>query len=235
MDEAAKILRRRMELNMNGIVQELKNSIEQSGLVGRLTPAHIIACMCTALVCGLIVYLIYKFYYRGAVYSEGFNILNVITCMTTCFIIMTISTNLILSLGMVGALSIVRFRAAIKDPLDIGFLFLSIAAGLTSGAGLYPLALIGTISVAVVYILLTIFGNGKKHFLLVIKHNDTVKEEVLNALNMFHAKLKSAVSSGMTTELTVTIKVKGMDTAMLDTVKKIEGVNSVVLMEYVGD
>lgn len=220
---------------MNGIVQEIKDSIEQSGLVGRLTPAHITACMCTALICGLIIYLIYKFLYIGAVYSESFNILNVITCLTTSFIIMTISTNLILSLGMVGALSIVRFRAAIKEPLDIGFLFLAIAAGLTSGAGLYPLALIGTIFIVAVYILLTLTGSGKKGFLLVIKYNDPAKEEVMSVIASFHCRLKSTVSSGTFTELTASVKIKGMDTAVIDEIKKIEGVTSVVLMEYIGD
>lgn len=220
---------------MDDIVNEFRDSIEQSGLVGRLTPSHIVACMCTALVCGLIIYLVYKYFYRGAVYSENFNILNVITCMSTSFIIMTISSNLVLSLGMVGALSIVRFRAAVKEPLDIGFLFLAIAAGLTSGAGLYPMAFIGTLSVVLAYILLTLAGSGRKSFLLVIKYDDLAKDKVMAVIALCRCKLKSAVSFGTVTELTVTVKVKGMDTALLDDIKKIEGVNSAVLMEYVGD
>ncbi len=220
---------------MNGIVQELRDSIDQASLVGRLTPSHIAACMCTALICGLLVYIVYRNFYRGAVYSESFNILNVITCMVTSFIIMTISANIVLSLGMVGALSIVRFRAAVKDPLDIGFLFLSIAAGLTSGAGLYPLALIGTIFVLIVYLLLTIISAGGKTFLLVVKYTEGARVEVMKAIKPFKAKLKSAVCYGETTELTVAVKIKGIDTEIVNYLQKLDGVQNAVLMEYVGD
>ena len=115
---------------MNSFIEEIKDSIEQSGLIEKLTPAHISAVMAAALVCGIVIYIVYRAFFRGAVYSESFNVLNVMTCLVTAFIIMTISSNLVLSLGMVGALSIVRFRAAIKDPLDIGFLFLAIAAAI---------------------------------------------------------------------------------------------------------
>ncbi|MFT3951762.1 MAG: DUF4956 domain-containing protein [Oscillospiraceae bacterium] len=126
---------------LSGIVQDLKDSISSAGLVDNLKPQHVFLVMLSALVCGVIIYIVYKLFYRGAVYSEGMNVLNVMVCLVTSFVIMTISTNLVLSLGMVGALSIVRFRSAIKDPLDIGFLFWSIAAGITSGAGVYILAL----------------------------------------------------------------------------------------------
>ena len=220
---------------MNGLVQEIKDSIDQAGLVGRISPSHIAACMCTAFVCGILIYIVYRFFYRGAVYSESFNILNVITCMVTSFIIMTISANIVLSLGMVGALSIVRFRAAVKDPLDIGFLFLSIAAGLTSGAGLYPLALIGTLSVLIVYLLLTIISAGGKTFLLVIKFAEGSRVDVMKAIKPYKAKLKSAVCYGEITELTVSIKIKGIDTEVVSFIQKIEGVQNAVLMEYVGD
>ncbi len=220
---------------MNGLVQDIKDSIEQSGIVSRLGPSHIIACLGSALVCGLIIYAAYKFFYRGAVYSESFNVLNIMTCMVTSFIIMTIASNLVLSLGMVGALSIVRFRAAIKDPLDIGFLFLAIAAGLTSGAGLYPVALIGTMSVVLVYILLSFLQSNKKSFLLVVKYSDGAKDSILKTIKPYGAKLKSVISYGETTELTVTVRIKGINTVLLDFIRQIDGVTSAVLMEYVGD
>ncbi|MDE6030081.1 MAG: DUF4956 domain-containing protein, partial [Oscillospiraceae bacterium] len=121
--------------------------------LANLTVSRIIVTILTAALCGAIVYLTYRFFYRGVVYSENFNILLVLTTIVTSFIIMTISANIVLSLGMVGALSIVRFRAAVKDPLDIGFLFWGIAAGLTAGAQLYWVAIIGTVCIAVIYIL----------------------------------------------------------------------------------
>ena len=127
-----------------------------------LTPASIIAAMLSSLLCGVIIYLVYRFCYRGVVYSDNFNILLVMITSITGFIIMTISSNVVLSLGMVGALSIVRFRSAIKDPLDIGFLFWSIASGITAGAGLYFVAILGTVLIAVIYIVFSLLKKTKQ-------------------------------------------------------------------------
>jgi uncharacterized membrane protein YhiD involved in acid resistance len=161
--------------------------------------------------------------------------LNLLTCLITSMIFMTIATNLVLSLGMVGALSIVRFRAAVKDPLDIGFLFLAVAAGLSSGAGLYPLAAAGTSFILLIYVVLTFLSGGKKSFVLVIKHDDASKEAVAAKVKTLGGKLKSAVAYERMTELTVAVKVRGADTSIPDDIKKIEGVESAVLLEYVRD
>ena len=115
-----------------------------------LSLPRIILALLTATVCGLIIYWVYRLFYRGVVYSDNFNILVLLVTVVTSFIIMTISANLVLSLGLVGALSIVRFRSAVKDPLDIGFLFWGVAAGITAGAGLYFVALIGTVFIAAI-------------------------------------------------------------------------------------
>jgi hypothetical protein len=157
---------------MNTVVEEIRQSLEQANLITTLTTAHVMTSLLTALLCGTMIYFVYRLFYKGAVYSESFNLLNVVTCLTTAFIIMTISQNLILSLGMVGALSIVRFRAAVKDPLDIGFLFLAIAAGLTSGAGLFPLAILGTLVICLVYMLYSLLGGGVKRFVCVVKYDN---------------------------------------------------------------
>lgn len=220
---------------MNQIVNEVQNSLEQSGMISRLTPAHIIVCLLTALICGTLIYFTYRFFYKGAVYSESFNLLNVITCMTTAFIIVTISQNVILSLGMVGALSIVRFRAAVKDPLDIGFLFLSIAAGLTSGAGLFALALIGTLFIAAIYMLYSFFAGGVKRFVCIVKYDISARESVFRLLEVSHVKMKSSITYGDHAEVTVTTKVKKMDISMQEKLEQLEGVRSVVLMEYLND
>jgi uncharacterized membrane protein YhiD involved in acid resistance len=217
------------------IVQEIRASLEQANLISRLTPAHVLACLLTALICGTVIYLVYRLFYRGAVYSESFNLLNVVTCLTTALIIMTISQNLVLSLGMVGALSIVRFRAAVKDPLDIGFLFLAIAAGLTSGAGLFPLAIIGTLLIAAVYILYSLVGGGAKRFVCVVKCETAARDEVLKFLSARGTKLKSSISHGGQAEITVSAKLKKMDISLQEELEKMAGVQSVVLMEYVSD
>lgn len=216
------------------IINDFKNSAEQAGLISKLTPAHIIAVMLTAILCGVVIYIVYKAFYRGSVYSESFNVLTVITTVVTAFIIMTISTNLVLSLGMVGALSIVRFRSAIKDPLDIGFLFWAIAAGITSGAGLYPLALIGTAFIAVVYIAFVLLGKGKTTFILVVKYTDAAKDSVESTVSGIKNKLKSKAKYKNLNELTVQVKSKGINTEILDKLLEIEGVENAVMVEYTG-
>ena len=137
----------------------ISESLKQGEQVVSLSLPHIVVTVAVALICSLIIYFVYKMFYRGAVYSESFNILNVMLCLITSFVITTISSNLVLSLGMVGALSIVRFRSAVKDPLDIGFLFWSIAAGITTGAGLFPFAILSTVIIAAVYILFTLMSS----------------------------------------------------------------------------
>ena len=120
-------------------------------------------------VIGLIfIYYIYKRSFRGVVYSHTFNITLVVMAMLTCLIIMTISTNIVLSLGMVGALSIGRFRTAIKDPLDIVFMFWSIAVGIATGAGAFPVSIIGSIVVAATILLLSRKQLKDMAYLLVI-------------------------------------------------------------------
>ncbi|NLZ45313.1 MAG: DUF4956 domain-containing protein [Clostridiales bacterium] len=218
------------------IINDFKNSAEQAGLISKLTPAHIIAVMLTAILCGVVIYIVYKAFYRGAVYSESFNVLTVLTTVVTAFIIMTISTNLVLSLGMVGALSIVRFRSAIKDPLDIGFLFWAIAAGITSGAGLYPLALIGSGFIAVVYIAFVLLGRGKTSFILVVKYTDEAKSSVEGVLAGVKNRLKSKAKYKELNELTVQIKSKSStDISVLDKLLEIEGVENAVMVEYTGE
>lgn len=112
-----------MKLISSSILEDLGASLDISGQLANLSLPHILVCLGAATICGVLIYLVYRFFYRGAVYSDNFNILLIMITVVTSFIIMTISANIVLSLGMVGALSIVRFRSAVKDPLDIGFLF----------------------------------------------------------------------------------------------------------------
>jgi uncharacterized membrane protein YhiD involved in acid resistance len=220
---------------MNNVVEEIRQSLEQANLISRLTTAHVVTSLLIALLCGTMIYFVYRLFYKGAVYSESFNLLNVITCLTTAFIIMTISQNLILSLGMVGALSIVRFRAAVKDPLDIGFLFLAIAAGLTSGAGLFPLAVLGTLTICLVYMLYSLLGGGVKRFVCVVKYDNAAREEVFKLLENRKTKMKSSISYGEHSEVTVTTKFHKLDISLQEELEQLKGVRSVVLMEYVND
>lgn len=200
-----------------------------------LTPAGMIAAMLSALVCGIVIFLVYRFCYRGVVYSDNFNILLVMITAITGFIIMTISSNVVLSLGMVGALSIVRFRTAIKDPLDIGFLFWAIAAGLTAGAGLYFAAVFGTVLIALIYIGFSLVKQQKRSYLLILRYGDEAEENVSAVLGGMKYRLKNKTKSEGANELTVEVKVKNNDTSSVSRFQEIEGVASVTLLEYSGE
>lgn len=211
------------------------DSFDFSSTFANLTVPTILFTLLTAAVCGAVIYLVYRFFNRSVIYNENFNILIILTTVVTSFIIMTISANVVLSLGMVGALSIVRFRAAVKDPLDIGFLFWGIAAGITAGAQLYWVALIGTAVIAVIYILITILRKEKKSYLLIIRYSSASEMNVNGVLNGVKYRLKNKTQTGDRIELTVEVKVKRNDTTYLSRFNAIEGVESVTLLEYSGE
>jgi ABC-type Fe3+ transport system permease subunit len=220
---------------MNSIKDILEESLKQGETSKTLSLPYILATVIVATLCALIIYFVYKKFYRGAVYSENFNILNVMLCIITSFIITTISSNIILSLGMVGALSIVRFRSAVKDPLDIGFLFWSISAGIAAGAHLYPLAIVSTILLSAIYILFSLFSTGRKTYLLVIKYFDTADEEVRKNLADVSNTLKSKSQYKGKTELTLQVRLKKDDTSFVKKISDTAGVDSAMLIEYTGD
>ena len=219
---------------MQSIRSVLRESIEQLGLVEHLTVAYILVSLICAALCGLIIYLVYKIFYRGAVYSENFAVLIVLTTVVTAFIVITIGSNLVLSLGMVGALSIVRFRSAVKDPLDVGFLFWGIAVGITSGAGLYPFALIATAAIAIVYILFTVLGRGRRTFAVVVRYEDRAEEELNKILAEVHPKIRGRARYKDENELTADVKIK-RDSDLVKKLNAVEGVISAVMVEYTGE
>ncbi len=203
--------------------------------LANLSVTTILVTLLTAAVCGAVIYLVYRFFNRSVIYNENFNILVILTTVVTSFVIMTISSNVVLSLGMVGALSIVRFRAAVKDPLDIGFLFWGIAAGITAGAQLYWVALLGTAVIAVLYILITIFRKEKKSYLLIVRYDSASEMNVNGVLGGVKYRLKNKTQTGNKVELTVEVKIKKNDTTYLSRFNAIDGVDSVTLLEYSGE
>lgn len=220
---------------MDSVISVLKQSVEQLGLVEHLTVSYILVSLACAGICALVIYLVYKAFYRGAVYSESFAVLIVMTTIVTAFVVITIGSNLVLSLGMVGALSIVRFRSAVKDPLDVGFLFWGIAAGITSGAGLYPFSLIATAVISVIYILFVTVGRGKRTFVLVVKYDKESDVAVMDSLKKLRYKLRGKAAYGELMELTADIRLKGENASFVESINSVEGVKSAVLVEYTGD
>lgn len=209
-----------------------KSFLEETG---SLTASHVILSMLAAFLCGMIVYTVYRNFYKGVVYNNNFNILLVMTSLVTCFMVIVITSNVVLSLGMVGALSIVRFRSAVKDPLDVGFLFWTVAIGVTCGAGLYLISIMGTAFIAFIYILLVKVRNHRRQYLLIVKYHNSAAETVQNELSALKKVLKNKTAGKNSTEVTYEIRLSGEDTSFITALSTVEGVNNAVLVEFSGD
>ncbi|WP_341322818.1 DUF4956 domain-containing protein [Solibacillus sp. FSL H8-0523] len=184
---------------------------------------------------GMFIYFIYKTCFRGVVYSYNYNVSFVLMTMITSVIIMTISTNIVLSLGMVGALSIVRFRTAVKDPLDIVYMFWAIAGGIAIGAGMYPIALIGSLAFGAVLAWLSKKKIRGETYLLVTNYSQEAHEDVRKILAKLNTKLKSkTVRNGMI-EMTVEVRLVDDNTYFVSLIDEINGVHSCSLVNYTGD
>jgi uncharacterized membrane protein YhiD involved in acid resistance len=197
-----------------------------------VTWLNLVFALASAIICGAIIYYLYHYFYRGSFYNHNFNLLLVLVTIITALVITTVSSNLALSLGMVGALSIVRFRTAIKDPLDVGFIFYAIAAGITAGAGLYAVALVGTIVIALVYLS---FNHSKPlhpNYLLVVKYANQADKAVQKALAQEKTTLKNRTYLAGEIELTLAVNAQ---TTLHHCLEKIKNVSSVILVEFNGD
>lgn len=213
----------------------IKKSVLELENFTNISIVNMIISLCITLIVALLIFYIYKLTFQGVVYSYNFNATLVLLCLVTSMVIMTISSNIVLSLGMVGALSIVRFRAAIKDPRDIVFMFWSIAAGLASGAGIYTIALGGSIFIGLVLIIMSKNRIQITTYLFIIKYEKSCHKELLPILDKLKYDLKSKSVIDEKIELTLELKKVGKNTAYVETIADIEGVDSAVLLKYNGD
>jgi len=187
---------------------------------------------------GLSIFLVYRVSYKGVMYSKTFNVTLIAIAMITSSIILAITSNIILSLGMVGALSIVRFRTAIKDPIDVAYLFWSVGAGLVSGAGLWMLGLMSSVVIGIILVVLSNISDVKSPCLLVISYKTEEADDLIFNLIEREAKryrLKSKVFNGESYELTVEIREKGKTAAIVNRIGENSNVLSVALLGYDGD
>ena len=187
---------------------------------------------------GLFIFLVYKKTYTGVMYSSSFGVTLVALTMITTLVILAVTSNVVLSLGMVGALSIVRFRTAIKEPLDIAFLFWAIAAGIVLAAGLIPLAVLGSVAIGVILLVLV---NRKSHlnpYIVVLEcdgqHSEEQARALLNSCTQ-RCVLKSKTVRAGSVELNLEIRLKEDNTAFVNDLARMEGVRSAVLVSYNGD
>ena len=194
-----------------GLQDIFKEGIFELGNFQNLSLINILIGLCITLIVALFIFYIYKITFQGVIYSHGFNTSLVLLCLVTCLVIMTISSNIVLSLGMVGALSIVRFRAAIKDPKDIVFMFWAISAGIASGAGIYSIALGGSLFIGMVLMIMSRRKFQVTTYLLIIKYEENAKAAILPILNKLNYVLKSKTVSNGKTELTLELRKVGED------------------------
>jgi uncharacterized membrane protein YhiD involved in acid resistance len=192
-----------------------------------------------AFLIGLFIYAVYKKTFNGVIYSHSFNISLIIMTMATALVIMGISQNVLLSLGMVGALSIVRFRTPIKDPMDLVYLFWSVIAGILSGAGFILLSIVGSVLIGLVIILFANKIKVENPYLLVVKFDHTfagteIEEMIKEKTKKFALKSKSIIQDSEV-EVTYEIRVKENDAEIASDISNIQGVHSAVMLSYDGN
>ena len=200
------------------------------------TTTQIILSMALALVMGLFIYKIYQIYFGGVVFSRSFATTLVGMSVLTCMLTVAISTNIVISLGMVGALSIVRYRTAIKDPMDLLYLFWAISVGITSGAGMYPLVIAASlIMVILIHILYHRQRKGMIYIMVVHYQSEITGDEILRTMKKIRYQLKSKMLRGELTEMTLEVYTRSDNTVFLEKIRAIENVKDVTLIQYNGE
>jgi hypothetical protein len=214
----------------------IKNSILESGVFDGVSITRAALGLITALLMGAVIYFVYRKFYTGVIYSRSFAITLVGMTVLTAMVTLAISTNIVISLGMVGALSIVRFRTAIKDPLDLLYLFWAITTGITAGAGMYVLVLVAA---AVMIIMIILFyhkqQNGKIFILVVHYVGDEAGDQVIRELGKIKYFIKSKTLRKDKTEMAIEVFCKNNDTFFMEKIRAIDGVADSTLIQYNGE
>ena len=197
-----------------------------------------IIAMILAFAIGMFIFLVYKKTYQGVMYSSSFGVTLVALTMITTLVILAVTSNVVLSLGMVGALSIVRFRTAIKEPLDIAFLFWAIAAGIVLAAGMIPLAVFGSILIGIIILLFANRKTSVNPYIVVLRCDGAATEkEAMEYLKQQTTKavVKSKTAKKGELELNLEIRLKEDNTDFINELSAMNGVESAVLVSYNGD
>ncbi len=214
----------------------IKKSILESGAFDGASLASIALGVITALIMGAVIYAVYSKFYVGVIYSRSFAITLVGMTILTAMVTLAISTNIVISLGMVGALSIVRFRTAVKDPLDLLYLFWAITTGITAGAGMYLLVVVTAL---IMVLMVVIFYNrqqkGRIYIAVIHYMSDETGDNVIRAFGKMKYFIKSKTVRKGKTELAVEVYCKDNDTFFLDKIRDIEGVEDATLIQYNGE
>ena len=221
------------------VVDTIKKSVLEN-FTGTVSVGAMLISLLLAFAIGLFIVYVYRKTYTGVVYSKAYSLCIIMLAMVTAMIIRTISSNISLSLGMVGALSIVRFRTAIKEPVDTSFMFWAISAGIMTGAGLYVPSLIASAAIGVLYFIAYLMGfRVSNRYLLVIKYNEKAHQDVLARLKKLHKfKVRSKSIFGKEVELSIELDIKDngkVDTNIVDQFSGLDGVINASLIAYQND
>lgn len=199
---------------------------------------RVVASMALSLVLSMVVFWVYKRTYQGVMYSKSFNVSLIALAMITTAVILAVTSNIILSLGMVGALSIVRFRTAIKDPMDIVYMFWAITVGIISGAGLYLIAVVTCAIVAGVLLAYSRINIKMVPYLMIVSYSDPdVEDEIFKVLGEATGryKIKSKVRRPDGIEMTIEINSRKADMKIVDQINQLVSVSDTAMMSYDGE
>ena len=214
----------------------IKKSVLESGAFTNYDVPGILTALAAALLLGALIYLVYRKFYAGVVFSRTFAVTLVGMTVLTCMVTLAISTNVVISLGMVGALSIVRFRTAIKDPMDLLYLFWAITTGITAGAGMYVL---GLLAAAIMILMIVLFYHkqqrGKIYIAVIHYTGDQAGDEVIRCFGKRKYFVKSKTMRKEKTEMAVELYCRQNDMDFMEKIRSIEDVEDVTLIQYNGE
>lgn len=199
--------------------------------------SEVLLAMLFSVIVGLFIFWVYKKTFTGILYSSGFALTLIGLTLVTTLVIIAVTSNVVLSLGMVGALSIVRFRTAIKEPMEIVFLFWSIAVGIVIGAGMIPLAVLGSVIIGIILIIFANRKNVESAYILVLnceneEAENTAAELLKSTVKKYRIKSKTVNADGI--ELTTELKIKDDKMAFVNQMNEIAGVKNATLVSYNG-
>lgn len=214
----------------------IKKSVLESGKYASYDIPRLIVALAIALLLGSLIYLVYQRFYTGVVFSRSFAVTLVGMTVLTCMVTLAISTNVVISLGMVGALSIVRYRTAVKDPMDLLYLFWAITTGITTGAGMYLLALIA----AVVLILMILLfyhkqQSGQIYIAVIHYQGDETGDRIIQAFGKRKYFIKSKTMRREQVEMAVELFCRKNDMTFMETIRSLEQVEDITLIQYNGE
>ena len=200
-------------------------------------PLRVVISLALALVIGLYIFFIYKKSFSGVMYSRNFNVSLILITLVTTLVLMLISTNITLTLGMVGALSIVRFRTAIKDPIDTAFVFWAVGEGLALGVGFFDAAIIGGVVIGIFVLLLSAFKvRSAMPYLLVLHYSEAANGPIKQMIKQLPgARIRSKTAQRDGIELTLELRLRDNETGFVEKFLRVEGVYDASLISYQGD